>query len=105
MKYLLFLLPALMLSLTPSAQADTNWLGSLMSSVSTTGSIYLTTKDKKLIIATQDDASSFVGSGGAIHGPFLTAALLELRAANPELDASDMQLAQAILARNAVPHL
>lgn len=53
-------------------------------------------------MAAQDDAGSFVASEGAIRGPFLEAAIRQARAENPGLQATDMELANAILAKNAV---
>ncbi|MDH1526624.1 DUF2388 domain-containing protein [Pseudomonas mosselii] len=84
-----------------SAMADTFWRN-IISSGATTASTYLTFKDHKLIVAAQDDASSFVASEGAIRGPFLEAAIRQVRADNPGVQASDMELANAILAKNAV---
>ena len=84
-----------------SAMADTFWRN-VISSGATTGSTYLTSRDHKLVLAAQDDASSFVASEGAIRGPFLEAAMHQARAENPGLQASDMELANAILAKNAV---
>ncbi|MDN7140607.1 DUF2388 domain-containing protein [Pseudomonas sp. JQ170] len=84
-----------------SAMADTFWRN-VISSGATTASSYLTSKDHKLVVAAQDDAGSFVASEGAIRGPYLEAAMLKVRADNPGLDVSDMELAHAILAKNAV---
>lgn len=84
-----------------SAMADTFWRN-IISSGATTASTYLTFKDHKLIVAAQDDAGSFVASEGAIRGPFLEAAIRQVRADNPGVQASDMGLANAILAKNAV---
>ncbi|AZC21440.1 MULTISPECIES: DUF2388 domain-containing protein [Pseudomonas] len=84
-----------------SAMADTFWRN-VISSGATTGSTYLTFKDHKLIVAAQDDAGSFVASQGSIRGPYLEAAIQKVRAENPGLQASDMELANAILAKNAV---
>lgn len=84
-----------------SAMADTFWRN-VISSGATTGSTYLTFKDNKLIVAAQDDAGSFVASDGNIRGPYLEAAIQKVRADNPGLQASDMELANAILAKNAV---
>ncbi|WHS63306.1 DUF2388 domain-containing protein [Pseudomonas sp. G2-4] len=84
-----------------SAMADTFWRN-VISSGATTGSTYLTFKDHKLIVAAQDDAGSFVASDGGIRGPYLEAAMQKVRADNPGLQASDMELANAILAKNAV---
>ncbi|WP_460140693.1 DUF2388 domain-containing protein [Pseudomonas sp. S2_E01] len=84
-----------------SAMADSFWRN-IISSGATTGSTYLTFKDHKLIIAAQDDAGSFVASEGSIRGPYLEAAMQKVRADNPGLQATDMELANAILAKNAV---
>lgn len=84
-----------------SAMADPFWRN-VLSSGATTGSTYLTFKDHKLIVAAQDDAGSFVASEGGIRGPYLEAAIQKVRADNPDLQASDMELANAILAKNAV---
>ncbi|MFJ1338113.1 DUF2388 domain-containing protein [Pseudomonas caricapapayae] len=84
-----------------SAMADTFWRN-VISSGATTASSYLTSKDHKLVVAAQDDAGSFVASEGAIRGPYLESAIQKVRADNPGLEVSDMELAQAILAQNAV---
>ncbi len=84
-----------------SAMADTFWRN-VISSGATTGSTYLTSKDHKLVLAAQDDAGSFVASEGAIRGPYLESAIQKVRADNPGLEAIDMDLAHAILAKNAV---
>ena len=84
-----------------SAMADTFWRN-VMTSGATTASSYLTSHDHKLVVAAQDDAGSFVASKGAIRGPFLEAALKQVRAENPGMQASDMELANAILAKNAI---
>ncbi|WP_426138991.1 DUF2388 domain-containing protein [Pseudomonas sp. DWP3-1-2] len=83
------------------AMADDFWRN-VLTSGATTGSSYLTSKDHKLVVAAQDDASSFVASSGNIRGPFLEAAIQNARSENPDLKASDMDLAKAILAKNAV---
>lgn len=70
----------------------------ILSSGATTASTYLTFKDKKLVVPARDDASSYVASDGQIRGPYLEAALNQLRAEHPDLQASDMELASAILA-------
>jgi uncharacterized protein (TIGR02448 family) len=84
-----------------SAMADGFWRD-VISSGATTGSTYLTFKDHKLIVAAQDDAGSFVASDGGIRGPFLEAAIEQVRRDNPGLKATDMELANAILAKNLV---
>jgi len=84
-----------------SAMADPFWRN-VLSSGATTGSTYLTSRDHKLVVATQDDAGSFVASNGEIRGPYLEAAITQLRADQPGLSASDMDLANAILAKNAL---
>lgn len=84
-----------------SAMADTFWRN-VLSSGATTGSTYLTFKDHKLIVAAQDDAGSFGASDGGIRGPFLEAAIEQVRKDNPGLKATDMELANAILDKNLV---
>ncbi|MEK8081554.1 DUF2388 domain-containing protein [Pseudomonas sp. XK-1] len=91
----LAMLALLCLSSTQLPAAD--WRD-VLSSGATTASTYLTVKDRKMIVPLRDDASSFVASDGQIRGPYLQALLQQLRASNPQLQASDMELAQAILA-------
>jgi uncharacterized protein (TIGR02448 family) len=56
-------------------------------------------RDMKLVLAARDDAASFVASAGNIRGVQLEAAFAALRERLPEArDASDQQLAEAILA-------
>ena len=66
-------------------------------------SLYSTFKDKKIVVAAQDDASSFIASGGTIRGAYLEAALRQIRRDHPGLQASDQELATAILARPETP--
>lgn len=81
-----------------AASAD-GLLRDILSSGATTASTYLTFKDRKLVAAAEEDASSFVASAGEIRGPHLEAALHRLRTDNPQLQqADDMALASAILA-------
>jgi uncharacterized protein (TIGR02448 family) len=85
-----------------SAMAD-DFLRNVLSSGATTGSTYLTFRhDRKLVVAAQDDAGSFVATEGGIRGPFLEAAMEQVRTDNPGLKATDMELANAILAKNLV---
>lgn len=86
-----------------SAMAEDTFWRNVITSGATTGSSYLTSKeDHKLVVAAQDDAGSFVASDGSIRGPYLEAAMQKARADNPGLQATDMELANAILAKNAV---
>ena len=52
----------------------------------------------KVVLQAREDAASFVGSEGEIRSVNLEAALGHIRHQMPELEASDMQLAEAILA-------
>jgi uncharacterized protein (TIGR02448 family) len=79
-----------------SAMADTFWRN-VLSSGATTATTYATTRDHKLVLAAQDDAGTFIASQGAVRGPYLEAALQRVRAENPGLNATDEQLAVAIL--------
>ncbi|MGH8435546.1 MAG: DUF2388 domain-containing protein [Pseudomonas sp.] len=95
-------LAALLALPTGSALADSDFWRDVISSGATTASTYLTFRkkhDDKLILAAREDASSFVASNGTIRGPYLEAALQQLRSEQPGLSASsDMDLASAILA-------
>ncbi len=71
--------------------------GSLVNTVEATSDA--TSGNNKIILDARDDAASFVGSQGAIRGAYLEAALTHIREQQPALQASDMQLAEAILAR------
>ena len=65
----------------------------------TSASSKTTSPDDKVVLQARDDAASFVASDGRIRGAQLEAALRHLREKNASaLRASDMQLAQAILA-------
>ena len=55
------------------------------------------------MIPARDDASSFVASGGAIRGAYLESYLKQIRLENPGLNASDGDLARAILVQQGVP--
>jgi uncharacterized protein (TIGR02448 family) len=91
-------LPMLALLCLGSTQALAVDWGDVLSSGATTASTYLTVKDKKMIVPLRDDASSFVASDGQIRGPYLQALLQQLRESDPQLQASDMELARAVLA-------
>ncbi|MBD9483026.1 DUF2388 domain-containing protein [Pseudomonas sp. PDM14] len=78
------------------AMAD-DTLRQVLSSGATTASTYVTFKDNKLIVAAQDDAGAYIASGGEIRGSYLEAAMQRVRSDNPGLQASDAELAQAIL--------
>lgn len=68
-------------------------------SAGTSASSGSTSGDDKVVLQARDDAAGFVASAGHIRGAQLTAALRHLREHNPDArQASDMQLAQAILA-------
>ena len=54
-------------------------------------------RDNKIVRAARDDATSFVASEGAIRGVKLESAFESIRQQAPQLQASDAQLAQAIL--------
>ncbi|CDZ94937.1 ribonucleotide reductase, alpha subunit [Pseudomonas saudiphocaensis] len=78
--------------------ADGSFIRQVLSSGATTGSTYLTFKDNKLVTDAREDASSFVASDGVIRGPYLEAMLQQLRSEQPDLQASDLELARAVLA-------
>ncbi|WP_348749341.1 DUF2388 domain-containing protein [Pseudomonas rhodesiae] len=69
----------------------------------TVASAYATSKvtsapfDRKVVMAAQDDAAAFIASDGQWRGAQLESALDYLRRSQPKLNASDLELAQAIL--------
>ena len=95
---------ALMLSLAGTANATSSVLtthavvGSVPPSTDATSDISSSFKDDKIVKAARDDAAAFVGSQGDIRGAKLESAFLHIRSQAPALQASDAQLAQAILA-------
>ena len=70
------------------------------SSAGSSGSSGSTSGDDKVVLQAREDAAGFVASDGRIRGARLEAALRLLRASNAAVrDASDLEIAQAILAR------
>lgn len=86
-------------SVTP-AFAGSSTAGTSASAVGTSASSKTTSPDNnKVVLQARDDAASFVASDGRIRGAHLEAALLHLRERDSGAQrASDMELAQAILA-------
>lgn len=81
-----------------AAMADNDFVRQILSSGATTASTYMTFRDDKMVAAAREDAGSFVATDGAIRGPYLEAMLLKVRSEQPQLQASDMELASALLA-------
>jgi uncharacterized protein (TIGR02448 family) len=80
-------------SITPAS------VGSSASSAGASASSKTTSPGDKVVLQARDDAASFVASDGRIRGAQLEAALRFLRERNDVAQrATDMQLAQAILA-------
>ncbi|MCE6981364.1 DUF2388 domain-containing protein [Pseudomonas frederiksbergensis] len=72
-------------------------VGGLKASSDATSDISSSFRDDKVVRAARDDAASFVASEGAIRGVKLESALDHIRQQTPQLNATDAQLAQAIL--------
>jgi uncharacterized protein (TIGR02448 family) len=51
----------------------------------------------KIIVAAKDDAANFIASGGAVRGLNFQTALEYIRTSQPEMRASDQELAEAII--------
>lgn len=95
---------ALMLALASTANAtsfvvttDTIVRG-VAASTEATSDVTSSFRDDKIVRAARDDAASFVASQGDIRGVKLESAFAHIRQQAPELKATDVQLAQAILA-------
>jgi len=72
-------------------------VGGLKASSDATSDVSSSFRDDKIVRAARDDAASFVASEGAIRGVKLESALDHIRQEAPQLNATDAQLAQAIL--------
>ncbi|WP_194788541.1 DUF2388 domain-containing protein [Pseudomonas sp. UFMG81] len=95
---------ALLLSLAGAANAtsfvvttDTVVRG-VAATTDATSDVTSSFRDDKIVQAARDDAASFVGSEGVIRGAKLESAFMHIRQQQPSLQASDAQLARAILA-------
>jgi uncharacterized protein (TIGR02448 family) len=67
-------------------------------STNATSDLSSSLRDDKIVREARDDAASFVASRGDIRGVKLESAFAHIRQQAPQLQASDAQLAQAILA-------
>ncbi|MBA4273155.1 MULTISPECIES: DUF2388 domain-containing protein [Pseudomonas] len=72
-------------------------VGALKASSDATSDVTSSFRDDKIVLAARDDAASFVASQGDIRGVKLESALDHIRHQAPQLQATDAQLAQAIL--------
>ena len=103
MKYFPLIIAAGVLSLAGTAHASSfigttdAVAGPLINTVDATSDAI--SGNNKVVLAARGDAASFVGSKGQLRGARLEAALRHIRQTNPDLQATDMQLAEAILAR------
>ena len=89
----------LALSITPAMASSFAGSSAGASSAGSSGSSGSSSGDDKLVLQARDDAASFVASNGVIRGAQLQAALQVLRERDADARAaSDLQLAQAILA-------
>lgn len=78
--------------------ATTDTLGaSLANTVEATSDLTSSVNDDKLVLDARDDAARFIGSNGEQRGAQLEAALVHIRSRAPAIEASDMELAEAIL--------
>lgn len=101
MSKVLLILAATLLASTASASsfiATTDTLGaSLANTVEGSSDLTSSIGDDKLVRDARDDAASFVASNGTHKGAQLEAALRHIRTQAPALQASDLELARAIL--------
>ena len=72
-------------------------VGALKASSDATSDVTSSFRDDKIVLAARDDAASFVASQGDIRGVKLESALDHIRHQATQLQATDAQLAQAIL--------
>ena len=94
---------AALLAVTANASATSfivttdSIVGALKASSDATSDVTSSFRDDKIVLAARDDAASFVASEGDIRGVKLESALDRIRHQAPQLNATDAQLAQAIL--------
>ena len=92
------ILALLACSITPAFAGGTT-AGTSASAVGTSASSKTTSPNDKVVLQARDDAASFVASDGRIRSVQLEAALRHLRERSAAAQrATDMQIAQAILA-------
>lgn len=101
-----FLASSTLLALSSALMTTSAFAGSFAgtsagaTSAGTSGTSASTSGDDKVVLRAREDAAAFVASDGRIRGAQLEAALRALRERDPAAHgASDLQLAQAILAR------
>jgi len=80
-----------------SAQAFDSLLASSVASTYVASQVTSAPFDNKLILDSRDEAARFVASDGEFRGARLESALRWLRENQPQLAASDLELAEAIL--------
>lgn len=95
----LLLVPSLLLCLPVGTALADNTVRHVATSAGISASLYSTFKDDKRIIPAQDELSAFIASDGAIRGAYVESALQQARHDHPGLQASDTDLARAILAK------
>ncbi|MFB4394189.1 MULTISPECIES: DUF2388 domain-containing protein [unclassified Pseudomonas] len=71
--------------------------GDVATSAGVSASLYSTFKDDKRIIPAHDELSAFIASDGAIRGAYVESALEQVRKEHPGLNATDEELARALL--------
>lgn len=81
------------------AQAFDSMLAGSIASTYVTSQVTSAPFDNKLILDSRDEAARFVASDGETLGARLESALRWLRESHPQLAASDLELAEAILVR------
>ncbi|WP_133860127.1 MULTISPECIES: DUF2388 domain-containing protein [Pseudomonas] len=83
---------------TPVLAFDSTTEG-LVKTIYGTSQITTAPFQNKLVLAARDDAAAFIATDGALRGAQLEETLRALRAADPALQASDRELAEAILSQ------
>ena len=93
------LIVALLACATPAIAGSFAATSAGSSAAGSSASSHSSSGNDKVVLQARDDAASFVASDGRIRGAQLEAALRQLRERDADARrASDMQLAQAILA-------
>ena len=88
---------ALGVSLSANASSFVVTTDAMVNTVDGISDVTSSAFDDKVVREARDDAASFIASQGDIRGARLEAALRQVRDRLPELQTSDLELAQAIL--------
>lgn len=99
MKHFSFIMMLLGAVITLPAMAFESTTDPVVKMLYATQQVSSSFSNDKIVLAAKSDAATFVASNGEIRGANIEAAFNRIRDLNPALQATDIQLAEAILAQ------